>query len=194
MYNTQNQPPREPVLKKVIGEELFYWLQTLVSALVCIILVFTFCGRITRVVGSSMDPTLADGELLFVWSLGYEPKQGDVVIVNKTTSDILEGEAIVKRIIATEGQIVEIVYDENQVYIDGVPLDEPYIFEPMRQPYTSTADDTYFEVPEGSVFVMGDNRNHSSDSRVDGVGFIDEGYIIGKAAVILFPFTQIGLL
>ena len=89
--------------EKLPQEELFYWLQTLVTAIVCIVLVFTFLGRITRVVGHSMDDTLADGELLAVWSLGYEPEQGDIVVLNKTTADFLEGEAIVKRVIATGG-------------------------------------------------------------------------------------------
>ena len=77
--------------EKLPQEELFYWLQTLVTAIVCIVLVFTFLGRITRVVGHSMDDTLADGELLAVWSLGYEPEQGDIVVLNKTTADFLEG-------------------------------------------------------------------------------------------------------
>ena len=102
------QPPQEGAeeQEKLPQEELFYWLQTLVTAIVCIVLVFTFLGRITRVVGHSMDDTLADGELLAVWSLGYEPEQGDIVVLNKTTADFLEGEAIVKRVIALEGQTV----------------------------------------------------------------------------------------
>ena len=116
-------------------EEWFYWLQTLVTAIVCIVLVFTFLGRITRVVGSSMDPTLENGELLFVWSLGYEPAQGDIVIANKTTADsvaLLHGDAIVKRVIATGGQTVEIDYDRNVVYVDDMPLEEDYTLEEMH--------------------------------------------------------------
>ena len=115
------QPPQEGAeeQEKLPQEELFYWLQTLVTAIVCIVLVFTFLGRITRVVGHSMDDTLADGELLAVWSLGYEPEQGDIVVRTKTTADFLEGEAIVKRVIALEGQTVDIDYDAGTVAADG---------------------------------------------------------------------------
>lgn len=175
------------------GEELFYWLQTLVTALVCIVLVFTFLGRITRVVGHSMDPTLQNGELLLVWSLGYEPKAGDIVVLNKTTASFLDGEAIVKRVIATGGQTVDIDYSTSTVYVDGTPLEEDYILEPMRELGGIYAQ-TYFEIPEGSVFLLGDNRNGSSDSRHPELGCVDEEYILGRAVLVLFPFTKIGTL
>lgn len=176
-------------------EEWFYWLQTLISAIVCIVLVFTFLGRITRVVGSSMDPTLADGELLFVWSLGYEPQQGDIVIANKTTQETqaaLHGEAIVKRVIATEGQTVELDYDNNLVYVDGQPLEEDYTLEEMHWLGSPYMQETYFEVPEGSVFLMGDNRNGSTDSRDERLGMVDTDYLLGKAVFVLFPFSKLG--
>ena len=174
------QPPQEGAeeQEKLPQEELFYWLQTLVTAIVCIVLVFTFLGRITRVVGHSMDDTLADGELLAVWSLGYEPEQGDIVVLNKTTADFLEGEAIVKRVIALEGQV----------------LDEPYILEEMLWPSSSHMQETHFEVPEDSIFVMGDNRNGSTDSRHEWLGAIDEDYILGQAVAVLWPLGRIGLL
>lgn len=176
--------------EKLPQEELFYWLQTLVTAIVCIVLVFTFLGRITRVVGHSMDDTLADGELLAVWSLGYEPEQGDIVVLNKTTADFLEGEAIVKRVIALEGQTVDIDYDAGTVAVDGQVLDEPYIHEAMLCP--TYENQTHIEVPEGSIFVMGDNRNHSSDSRDVTLGTVDTRYLLGKAEFICFPFSDFG--
>lgn len=175
------------------GEELFYWLQTLVTALVCIVLVFTFLGRITRVVGNSMDPTLQWGELLLVWSLGYEPKAGDIVVLNKTTAAFLDGEAIVKRVVATGGQTVDIDYSTSTVYVDGEPLVEDYILEPMRELGGIYAQ-THYEVPDGSVFLLGDNRNGSSDSRHPDLGCVDQEYILGRAVLVLFPFTKIGLI
>ena len=190
------QPPQEGAeeQEKLPQEELFYWLQTLVTAIVCIVLVFTFLGRITRVVGHSMDDTLADGELLAVWSLGYEPEQGDMVVLNKTTADFLEGEAIVKRVIALEGQTVDIDYDAGTVAVDGQVLDEPYILEEMLWPSSSHMPETHFEVPEDSIFVMGDNRNGSTDSRHEWLGAIDEDYILGQAVAVLWPLGRIGLL
>ena len=190
------QPPQEGAeeQEKLPQEELFYWLQTLVTAIVCIVLVFTFLGRITRVVGHSMDDTLADGELLAVWSLGYEPEQGDIVVLNKTTVEHLGGVAIVKRVIATGGQTVDIDYATNSVYVDGERLDEPYIKEVMQDvtltdPYRAQ---THIEVPEGSIFVMGDNRNNSDDSRDDRIGCIDEDYVLGKVFFSIFPFDTFG--
>ena len=178
-------------------EEWFYWLQTLVSAIVCIVLVFTFLGRVTRVVGSSMVPTLTEGELLLVWSLGYEPKQGDIVIANKTTEEsveLLHGDAIVKRVIATEGQNVQIDYDNSVVYVDDVPLEEDYILEDMRWLGDPDMQQTSFQVPEGAVFLMGDNRNGSTDSRHEQLGCVDADYLLGKAVFVLFPFNKLGFL
>ena len=178
-------------------EEWFYWLQTLVTAVECIVLAFTLLGRLTRVVGHSMDPTLTDGEMLLVWSLGYEPKQGDIVIANKTSplaAETLGGEAIVKRVIAVGGQTVEVDYDNNTVYVDGEPLEEDYILEEMRWTGNPYMQETWFEVPEGEVFLMGDNRNGSSDSRDERIGCVDSDYLLGKAVFVLFPFSSFGFL
>ena len=173
---------------------LFYWLQALVVALVALTVVFTFFGRIVVVVGQSMEPTLSNGELLIIQSVGYEPQQGDIVVLNKYTSSVLDGDAIVKRCIATEGQTVEIDYVTGTVTVDGVVLDEPYIKEAMRDPglVNSNMTITSVTVPEGSIFVLGDNRNNSTDSRHVQVGTIDERYVLGKAVLVLFPLDRIG--
>ena len=157
----------EPEKKeKKPSEDLFYWLNALTTALVSLVLVFTFIGRLTRVQGESMTNTLQEH---------------------------LGGVAIVKRVIATGGQTVDIDYESNSVYVDGVLLDEPYIREPMDD---ITADpnraQTHFEVPEGEIFVMGDTRNNSDDSRDIRIGSIDEDYILGKAVFSLLPFDTIG--
>ncbi len=186
---------QQPKENKRPYEECFYWLQTLVTAIVCIVLVFTFLGRVTRVVGYSMDPTLCDGEMMFVWSLGYQPRQGDVVVANDTTEDsvaLLHGDAIIKRVIAVGGQTVAIDYYNNLVYVDGEPLEEDYTLERMCEPWEEDMAKTYFEVPEGSVFLMGDNRNHSTDSRHVNLGPVDNDYLLGKAVFSFFPLSQFG--
>lgn len=112
--------------------DLYFWLQALVMALVGLILIFTMVGRIIGVDGSSMVPTLHDHDMLLLQSLGYEPKQGDVVVLTK---DSFLPQPIVKRVIATGGQTVEIDYRAGTVTVDGVVLDEPYINEAMQEPY-----------------------------------------------------------
>ena len=183
--------------RKLPYGEWFYWLQTMIAAIVCIVVVFTLFGRIIRVVGSSMDNTLAEGELMLVWSLGYRPQTGDIVVCNKTTResvDLLHGDAIIKRVVAVGGQTVDIDYGSSTVFVDGQPLDEPYLPEEMYWPDNPEMMETRFQVPEGCVFLMGDNRNHSTDSRHQRLGCVDEGYLLGKAVFVLFPFSRFGTL
>lgn len=168
--------------------DLYYWLQALVTALTALILAFLFVGRVIGVDGASMMPTLHNGDMLLLQSLGYQPAQGDIVVLTKPFG-LVTG-PIVKRVIATEGQTVDIDYAEGLVYVDGAALDEPYINEPMREPFFE--DISHVVVPEGSIFVMGDNRNHSNDSRDDRLGTVDERYIIGKALLVLMPFSHFG--
>lgn len=183
-----------PMLNTVQGKvsrlesDLFYYLQSMVFVMVVVIGVFTFIACLSQVSGHSMDPTLEDGETLLVWTLGYTPKQNDVVIINKISAESLNGQSIVKRVIATGGQTVEIDYQINQVMVDGVPLVEDYIFERMLPIYGE--DLTMVEVPEGSIFVLGDNRNHSADSRDSGIGLVLEDYVLGKAIYGIWPFSS----
>ena len=173
------------------GADVYTWLQALVVALTVLLVLFTFFGRIIGVDGHSMDPSLNDKDLLFLQCVAYEPEQGDVVVLHKDFGDITT--PIVKRVIAVGGQTVEIDYNTSTVYVDGVPLEEDYIMEPMVRPDSPYAQGTYWEVPEGCVFVMGDNRNHSSDSRDNRLGPVDERYILGKAICTILPFQHIGL-
>jgi len=187
MSDPSMEAATRPSFLTAVKRDLFSWLQALVFALIVLIICFTFLGRIISVDGSSMFPTLHDHDMLLLQCLGYTPKQGDVVVLNKPFSGITD--PIVKRIIATGGQTVRIDYTEAKVYVDDVPLDEPYINETMFPP--SYASLSYIEVPEGSIFVMGDNRNASSDSRSVELGTIDSRYILGRALVVLFPLGQL---
>ena len=170
--------------------DLYFWLQTFTFILVTLILVFTFVGRLIGVDGSSMVPTLHDGDKLVLQSLGYTPTQGDVVVLNKHF-DAAQA-PIVKRVIAVGGQTVDIDYAAGTVTVDGVKLSEPYINEFMLAPTDSRMGNEHVVVPKGSIFVMGDNRNHSADSRDLTLGTVDERYVLGCARLVLFPFGNFG--
>lgn len=192
---TEQQGPEEPQEEKVSSKmDLYYWVQALVMVLVGLILACTFLGRVITVDGSSMVPTLHDGDLLLLQSLGYTPRQGDVVVLRKPgfPSPPRETAPIVKRVIAVGGQHVRVDYTEGKVYVDGVALDEPYINEYMvasTDPDMTVLDVT---VPEGSIYVMGDNRNKSSDSRHKDLGTVDNRYVLGRALCVMFPFQDLG--
>ena len=169
--------------KKENSRELYEWVQALVGSVLTVVLVFTFVIRLIGVDGHSMVPTLQDGDRLLVLnSMLYDDyKYGDIVVLRKET--FLE-EPIVKRVIATEGQTVDIDFDEGVVYVDGQALEEDYINE---RTYLEEGTEFPLTVPEGSIFVMGDNRNRSSDSRDSRLGTVDARYVIGKAVFMAFP-------
>ena len=180
------EPEEEPGSFKL---DLYFWTQALVMALVALILTFTLVGRVIGVVGNSMVPTLHWNDLLLLQSIGYTPEQGDVVVLRKES---FMSEPIVKRVIATGGQHVSIDYATSTVTVDGVALDEPYINEWMGYPIGMEMTISDVDVPEGSIFVMGDNRNHSSDSRHQRLGTVDERYVLGKVLCVIFPFSSFG--
>lgn len=174
-------------------QEVFAELKILAVVLTVIILLFHFLTQLIVVVGPSMYPTLHDGDLLLAWRLNVEPEPGDVVILHKETDVIRE--TIVKRVIAVGGQTVELDYDQNAVYVDGVRVEEDYINLEEEDPMLPVGDVVSIDIPEGSLFVMGDNRNHSTDSRFTAeLGVVDQGYVIGKALFVFFPFQDIKLL
>jgi signal peptidase I len=173
-----------------LGQELYQTLQSLVVIILIIIFLFTCVARVTVVSGASMENTLHGGDVVVTWSLGYTPKQGDIVVLTKTS---FQDESIIKRVIATGGQTVDIDYDTSTVYVDGVALDEPYIKDYMWDIWDGSGLD-HVTVPEGSIYVMGDNRNNSSDSRLSSIGIVDVRCVIGRAVVVLFPFSDFGLL
>ncbi len=166
------------------GRELYQNVRMLVSMMTLFVLLFTFVVRIIVVSGPSMEDTLHNGDLILVWSLGYVPEQGDVVVL---TQESYQEDSIVKRVIAVEGQRVDIDYDTNTVCVDGVPLKEDYTKEPMLIPNYGEGIN-HVTVPEGCIFVMGDNRNHSADSRFPSIGIVDVRCVIGRGVAVMFPF------
>lgn len=166
--------------------DLYIWLQAFVLISVAVVLCFIYLGRVVTVSGSSMEPTLRNGDMLLLRSGAGGVEQGDVVVL--TREDFLD-EPIVKRVIATEGQTVVIDYTANSVTVDGERLKEPYVVEVMAQPYFSGPVETV-TVPEGEIFVMGDNRNHSSDSRHPDLGTVDLRCVLGEARAVLLPLGR----
>lgn len=180
MAENGNQSQQE---KKSDGRDLYEWVQALVCSVLAVVVLFTFVVRLIGVDGHSMLPTLQDGDRMLVLNsmLYHDYKYGDVVVLRK---DSFLAEPIVKRVIATAGQTVDIDFDSGTVYVDGAPLQEDYINE-----LTFLEEGTEFPltVPENHIFVMGDNRNRSSDSRDSNLGTIDTRYVIGRAAALAFP-------
>jgi len=175
----------EAVIKKSLGKELLEWVQAIVIAVVLALVIRSFIFTVVRVDGQSMEPTLQHNDRMIVWRLGYEPKANDIVIFNPP--GYAKNVYWVKRVIATEGQDVTIDYSTNSVFVDGEKIDEPYLGERMNPQSTPTE----FSVPEDCVFVLGDNRNHSTDGRV--IGPIDKKQIVGKSIWRFWPFNNMSV-
>lgn len=170
--------------EKQTDRGLYEWVQAVVCSVLAIVLIFTFVVRIIGVSGQSMRETLQNGDKLLVLNscLCGDYRRGDIVIFQKPEFE--NGELIVKRVIATERQTVDIDFAAGQVFVDGEALEEPYIREltwldeGLKFPIT---------VPDGCVFVMGDNRNDSKDSRYEGLGPLDTRHIVGRAVLLVLP-------
>ena len=161
------------------------WLGSLFMALICVLLIMSFLFRVIKVDGTSMEPTLIDTDRVVISDLFYTPHNGDIVVISHGE----EYESpLVKRVIATAGQELFIDFDKNEVYVDGKLLDEPYI-QGMTIRGDKPAEEVNGVIPEGKVFVMGDNRAVSLDSRYQRVDLIDVSSIIGKAQLDIIPHS-----
>ena len=190
MEKVSNNPPMVPA-KGV--KTLYEWLEEIVIALTLVILVFTFLFRVVTVTGESMLPNFVEGQKLIGTNLGHSVEQGTVVVITNVLN-----EPIIKRVIATEGQTVDIDYETGVVYVDGEAVDETQFGLEngiTTRPY-STLEAMVFPqtVPEGCVFVLGDNRSVSKDSRYTEVGMVDTRHILGEAVFTLYPFDRFGVI
>ncbi|MBO4264935.1 MAG: signal peptidase I [Clostridia bacterium] len=166
------------------------WVEVLIFSLSFVILLFTFIARLAVVDGPSMEKTLIEGEMLIVSDLGYTPKNNDVIVFQSPTSYFKE--PIVKRVIAKAGQTVDIDFRTWTVSVDGEKLDESYVNFEGGYMYNPGYLDYPYTVPDGMLFCMGDNRNHSSDSRSREIGPVDERFVLGKVIFRLTPLSKIG--
>lgn len=172
----------------------FDWIESVVLALVTCVIIFTFVARVVGVEGTSMINTLENGDRVLISNLFYEPEAGDIVVLRKLS---FSKDPIVKRVIATEGQVVKMDFERGIVYVDDVPLDEPYVhleMLPMRSlDFNALIDKDIggVVVPEGHIFVLGDNRNGSQDSRDEHIGCVDERYVMGRAFLLIYPGCNI---
>ena len=187
--------PEKP--KKKPFASLVENLETLVFAACAVILIFTMGIRVCSVNGSSMNQTLHHGDKLLVSNLFYTPERGDIIVFHMT-GEIGEkfNEPLIKRVIATGGEWLDINFDTWEVRVadnpemkNAITLDEPYIY--LGEPERYYGISFPLQVPEGHLFVMGDNRYGSADSRSSHCGFVDERRVLGKVICRVYPFEAI---
>ncbi len=183
--NVQNEAVSQKTDKKSPVQLVVELVSIIATSLVAIMLIFTFAFRIVGVSGPSMMNTLVNGDWLMVSAFITEPERGDIVIITQPNSF---NEPIVKRVIAVGGDTIDIDFETATVSINGKAIDEPYLATP------TTTDEGAWQYPltlkEGQVFVMGDNREHSSDSRSPDIGLIDENYILGQVLLRFSPISE----
>lgn len=175
-----------------IGREILEWFESLVFALLIVQLVLTFVLRIVMVDGESMTNTLQDGDRLIMTHIAYEPERDDVIVLDSEVANKI----LIKRVIGIAGDKVVVDYNQNHVYVNDEEISNEHIREVMVDngyfdPRYCIAEGVYeYDVPENTVFVMGDNRNNSKDSR--SIGFVDKSEIMGHAVLRVYPFNGLG--
>lgn len=174
--------------------ELFDWIDAVIAAIVIVVLIFTFAFRVVGIKGTSMEKTLSGDDKVVITNMFYTPQKGDVIVISRNYLNDNTGsgdfsEPIIKRVIATEGDTVDIDFNKGIVYVNGEKIDEPYVNSP-----TTRQHDVRFpiKVSKGRLFVLGDNREVSKDSRSSEIGLVDSRYVLGKAVYRIFPFSKFG--
>lgn len=201
--NNELEQQSAPQKKEETGGFLFDALEMFAWSLAILLLLFTFVLRLCRVEGASMENTLFNGENLLLYSLAYEPEQDDIVVFHLTGEEGNLEKMLVKRVIATGGQTVEIDFKNNTIVVDGMPyadehavlknsadaIIDRYLGNRPNWKYNTETDSMTVTVPEGHLFVLGDNRNFSRDSRDASIMFVDERCVLGKVILRVAPFT-----
>lgn len=169
---------------------IFDWIRCIIFAIAIVIVCLTFVFRLVNVDGSSMFDTLSSDDKVIVTNFMYTPKTNDIVVISHGAQ---YANPIIKRVIATEGQSVKLDYENDRIIVDGIVIEEPYI---DGSSFCGNIGDNEIPdvIPEGKIFVMGDNRKVSMDSRSTKIGLIDVDDVIGKAQFIAFPFDHFGYL
>lgn len=170
---------------KKVTDYMFDLTRTIIFVFAFMSVIFTFIIRDANVVGNSMLDTLHSDDKILMTNFMYKPKCGDIVAINAENQ--IE-KRIIKRVIATEGQTLVVDYSKNAVYVDGIQTDEPYVSSITREP--SNPLQIPYVIPEGYIFVMGDNRIISLDSRDKSIGLVSVNDVIGKAQFIVYPFDR----
>jgi signal peptidase I len=198
----ENAPAEKPKKRIQVADSdgfaagLYDWIKCVIWAIAIVVVCLTFVFRLVEVDGESMLDTLQNADKVVVTNLFYEPHNSDIIVISHATN---YDKPIIKRVIATEGQVVRLDYDNEKIYVDGTELTEPYIRETTFSG-NGNKDDIYlptdaegnFKIPEGKLFVLGDNRKVSLDSRSPKIGLIDVNDVIGKAQFVVFPFNRFG--
>lgn len=188
--------------KKLTLIGAFDWLDSIVVSVIAVVLVFTFMFRVVGIVGDSMNNTLQENDRVIICNLFYTPKVGDIVVISRNASNNREdmhagNEPIIKRVIAVEGDTVDIRFEDGvgYVYVNGVLKNETYIKEYISEDNMIINPISFPAfVPDGCIFVLGDNRNESLDSRsadIGEYGMVDTRYVLGKAVLRIFPFNKL---
>ncbi len=169
---------------------VYDWIRCVVFAIAIVVVCLTFVFRLVDVDGTSMNDTLQSNDKVIVTNLLYTPKNNDIIVISHGAQ---YKKPIIKRVIAKEGQTLKLDYENNRIIVDGIVIDEPYI---KGTTFSGNYGDNEIPevVPEGKLFVMGDNRQVSLDSRSTEIGLIDVKDVIGKAQFVAFPFDHFGYL